>query len=341
MATECLWRRSLLDPRRFYMSLDNSFKTVLAECIIRPVHYASWLYNKVTGKRHGHKHHYYLMNLFRTLRNPYFVTTTCSNPLDRKKKLTWKLDLSQNTQQWLYRSRGYYELPWMRLLHLGLSECSCFVDVGAHIGVFALTLAQVWPTRRVVAIEPLPANYELLISQVHLNHLENIETVQAAVANQTGKVQFYVNPLNEGGGSLLPSECYQTGGIHLDTKQYQKEHSGFVPFHPVQTTRLDDLLTSKSVIKIDVEGSEMDVLTSAEHSFKKGWIAMVVMEVGDKATAEALDWFDSRDFDCFTLGSRQPLKKNGDWGSRIGYGGRMLVCLPCGSALYHKIPWEG
>lgn len=295
------------------MSFNNTLKCWFADCLIQPVNAASRLFQKATGRREGLKHHYYMMNVFRSIASPYFVTTAYPNPLDRKKQLALKLDLSQNTQAWLYRSRGFYELEWIRSLAAGLKEAECFVDVGAHVGVFALTLAQAFPEKKVTAVEAYSKNYELLVENIRLNGLQNVEARFGAAALTDGKAAFYLNPINEGGGSLLPMTDYRTGGILLEAAAFKKRHPDFVGRVTVPTFRLDSLITQKSVVKIDVEGAEIDVLTSGENAFKKNRIDQVVIEVGTNAQAAILQWLQARGFDCS--------------GSKISYGGSMFVAL--------------
>lgn len=295
------------------MKLGNFAKRFLADCLIQPVHVVSRLLQKATGRRHGLKHHYYLMNLFRSLGETYWVTDSYPNPLDPGKKLTLKLDLSQNTQQWLYRSRGLYELEWIRRLACGLKTADCFVDVGAHVGVFALTLAQIFPGKKVIAVEAYSKNYELLVENIRLNGLQNVEPHFGAAALTDGEAPFYLNPLNEGGGSLLPMKTFTTGGITRKSADYQNRHPDFSGSVAVPTFRLDSLIAKKSVVKIDVEGSEIDVLTSAENAFKKGFITQVVMEVGLDAQAAVLQCLQEWGFECS--------------GDKISYGGSMFVAV--------------
>ena len=238
--------------------------------------------------------------------------------------LNMKLDLCRNTQQWIYRSKGYYELDWIRLIREGLSEADCFVDVGAHVGVFALTVAQACPDKKVVAIEALPSNYDLLVHNLFLNGLQNVETISGAIGlDESARARFYVNPINDGGGSLIPFEKYQTGGISFDAKEYQTKYSDFNPSQEVPIHRLEHFLKQKSIVKIDVEGSEMEVLTSAESSFNKGLVEMVIVEAGEETTGKLLKWFDEKGFDCF--------------GKKVSYGGRIFVCLKRTSLLHRKI----
>lgn len=320
-----------------YTSFKNRLKVLTADILIKPIHYSSRVYEKITGRFHGLRNHYYIMNIFRSLGGQYMIDTSYPNPLVTHRRLKWRLDLCQNTQQWIYRSKGRYEIEWIRMIDEALDEAQCFLDVGAHVGVFTLTLAQARPDKKIVAVEGLPINVRLLKQNIQSNHLQNVQVLEGVVSNTKGKVPFYINPINEGGGSLLPLVEYKTGGIALDAKQYQKRRPNFLPCLEVDSHRLDDLVQEKSLLKIDVEGSEMSVLKSGDQAFNKGLVDMAVVEVGEGTAIDALKWFHGKGFDCFTLGDKSPVKVDGNLGSRISCMGRMYICLRRGSTIYFKV----
>ena len=66
---------------------------------------------------------------------------------------------------------------------------SCFIDVGADVGFFSLLAARLaGPGGRVVAIEPVPANADLIKANAMLNRFDNVTIVTAAAGavNRTG-----------------------------------------------------------------------------------------------------------------------------------------------------------
>jgi len=70
---------------------------------------------------------------------------------------------------------------------------SVVLDIGAHIGIAAVVLAQLTPGG-VVCFEPFRRNGELLQANLKLNRLNNVQLVQAAVTETDGNVEFEVNP---------------------------------------------------------------------------------------------------------------------------------------------------
>jgi FkbM family methyltransferase len=68
---------------------------------------------------------------------------------------------------------------------------SVIVDVGAHIGIFSLIVAQHFPKATVYAIEPDPNNYEQLLQNIILNKLSNIIPLKVAVSADYGSTTLF------------------------------------------------------------------------------------------------------------------------------------------------------
>jgi FkbM family methyltransferase len=120
------------------------------------------------------------------------------------------------------------------------------VDVGANIGAHTIPLAKmVGPTGRVHAFEPQARMFELLTENVGLNVLGNVEARQAALGAAPGTAK-------------VPPIDYETlgnfGGVAVNGADGDD----------VPLVTIDSLeLPSVRLIKIDVEGMEVDVLQGA------------------------------------------------------------------------------
>lgn len=106
-----------------------------------------------------------------------------------------------------------------------------FVDVGAHVGTWALRATRSF--RQVIAFEPDPTANKILRTNVKLNKLDNITVIEAAISNTFGET------LLEDG-----------------TRNVKK-----VDRVPVRT--LDSFDLKPSLVKIDTEGNEVRVLQGA------------------------------------------------------------------------------
>ena len=124
-----------------------------------------------------------------------------------------------------------------------------FVDVGANIGWFTLVAAHALAGRgHVHSFEPDPAHVEKLRANVAVNRLGNVTVNDWALSDRTGSATLHLNSTNRGDHSLLPSAARQGSAS-------------------VALARLDDYTGLSAerplVIKIDVQGTEIDVLAGA------------------------------------------------------------------------------
>ena len=114
------------------------------------------------------------------------------------------------------------------------------LDVGAHVGYHTCHAAQlVGPTGLVLAFEPEPRNYELLLANVWRNGLTNVVCFPWAVTDATGFAQLYLHGTNTGDHRLVDDGDRQSV--------------------TVRTVRLDDVLAVRpplDLVKIDVQGGE-------------------------------------------------------------------------------------
>jgi FkbM family methyltransferase len=125
------------------------------------------------------------------------------------------------------------------------------LDVGANVGAYALAMGMwVGPGGRVFAFEPAPEAFHGLTRHVALNGLGGVVTpVRAAAAGRSGTATLSVDGAS--GANRL-----QCGGVQ------------------VAAITLDDFCARENVapalIKIDVEGAELEVLRGARETIRRG-----------------------------------------------------------------------
>jgi FkbM family methyltransferase len=138
----------------------------------------------------------------------------------------------------VYAEGRFPHSPYSTLLPHLLRPGMAVLDLGAHVGSFALVAAALGC--RVLAVEACPWNVALLYASVQRNGFTNLQVVEAAVSDQPGTVDFC--PHGPFGLVAYP-------GLNAASL-------------PVRAARVDDLLveagwTRVDLIKLDVEGSEV------------------------------------------------------------------------------------
>lgn len=124
------------------------------------------------------------------------------------------------------------------------------VDIGAHTGYYSLLAAKnVGVGGMVFAFEPDPINYAGLVKNIELNGFTNIEPSRLAIGSYIGKGRLYVSGNSSGESSLV------------NIQERPKCNIG------VKVMTLDEALRyiKVDVVKIDVDGGEMDVILGAEN----------------------------------------------------------------------------
>jgi len=143
----------------------------------------------------------------------------------------------------------HYELELLTKIRL-LVNYSCFIDVGANIGnhsnYFSFYGAQGW------AFEPSTENYKLLC----LNAL-NFSTVKAALGAIQSKVEMFTFRKAMGNSHVAGSIDSNLAGEVSEMEI-------------VDLRKLDDFdISCATLVKIDTEGFEIEVLRGAKHTLNK------------------------------------------------------------------------
>lgn len=152
---------------------------------------------------------------------------------------------------------------WMRAMAPVMNRGGVMLDVGANIGIVSCWLAQFADT--VFAFEPDKQNTEMLNSNVELNGVANVTLVQSAVGAYDGEADFYQR--NSFGH-------HSTVEGHI-TKIVEARR---VPLLALDTFCAENNVDHVAFLKIDVEGTEIDVLRGCETYLRERRVDMVLFE---------------------------------------------------------------
>lgn len=179
---------------------------------------------------------------------------------------------------------GELEMGTRLLIERIVRPGTTFIDVGANVGLHALAAAHAMRgVGKVVAFEPFRPTRSLLSETIFLNGFSKIvEIHEAAVSSRPGVGQLHLGKTS-GHHSLYPLD----EGANVDQKVVN-----------VPLLRLADVIPLDErvdLIKIDVEGAELEVLESAKPFIETNPDIALIVEFGpshlERTGCSVADWF--------------------------------------------------
>lgn len=174
-----------------------------------------------------------------------------------------RLDLpAGSSQSWSVALTGRYDSNEVCLLGGYLGPGTTVLDIGASLGLYTVQLAEMacHLGGRVIAVEPVPANADVIRRNLKKNGLHHVATVrELALGAGPGTLNMEVEQGGTGNAAV-------TDGIDPDEMARHRAQGSLGTRVSVPVVTLDslDLEGIVGVVKIDVEGLEMDVLAGAE-----------------------------------------------------------------------------
>jgi len=174
---------------------------------------------------------------------------------------------------------GIYDLPVSEVLWRLATPGMLAIDAGSNIGYVSLLLASAGgSTSRIVAFEPHPEVVESLAANVELNRgrpwLATLEIRQMALGSRAGTARLVWDesfPSNRGTARI--GEGSDSGC-------------------EVSVTSIDEAFPESEIriLKVDVEGHELEVLRGAERALVDRRIQFIVFEAHDEQRSGVLEF---------------------------------------------------
>ena len=185
--------------------------------------------------------------------------------------LKFEAHLSQDGNDLFFFLMRYSRPSLAPLFDAALSKGGVYADAGGNLGVYTLWAARiVGPTGSVHAFEPVPGTFARLVRNIELNNFDQVTAVNSALGADTGMITLY----RVAAASGLSSRYF-----------VPKENPTEVP-----VTTLDAYFEGKPIpqlIKVDVEGMELEVLMGAKRLLSGPTPPVVVFESNAAALASA------------------------------------------------------
>lgn len=166
---------------------------------------------------------------------------------------------------------GTYEAGTLKFIQDNLLEGQNYIDVGANIGLMTLFTSNiVGKSGKIVSIEPNPETMSILVENVHQNNCQNVIFIKDAIGSEEGEAEIFPNwNINRGGASLINRSNDKTG-IKVKVRTLSQI--------------LNELLIIPHMIKIDVEGFELEVLNGAVDLLVQIEKPILILEVSKERT---------------------------------------------------------
>lgn len=191
---------------------------------------------------------------------------------------------------------GYCEANLASFFLRIAKEGMVFVDAGAHVGFYSMLLAHlVGESGSVHAFEPTPETFKHLV--VNTEKLKNVTVNNLGLSNEKTTLSF----ADYGPGYGAYNSAHATGGYGLSKTSHMIA---------VEATTIDayckEHAVLPSIIKIDTEGFEYQVLRGAQSILESEVRPIITLEVaGGEQWAEsrddALEFLAARKYRVFTI----------------------------------------
>ena len=131
------------------------------------------------------------------------------------------------------------------------------IDCGSHIGMSVLYFKREYPDAKIIAFEPDPNNFQILMKNIRANSLGNVTATNAALATCRGRVAFY---------GQIHGDSPDTRGNSIMRYWGDRGNSDRIT---VNAVRLSSYIQGPvDYLKLDIEGAEQQVLEDIQNKLK-------------------------------------------------------------------------
>lgn len=186
-----------------------------------------------------------------------------------------------------------------------ISKDSTVLDIGANIGLYSCAMAKFFAKKniKIVAIEALEKNFELLKKNLEMNKFANVQALRMALGESEGELRFHL-PTSDFVGNAAGENILNS--LELKSCETEKFFTEVVPMKTLDALCLEHSVGNCDFIKIDVEGAELFVFKGGRNfivknrpiiqcEFNAYWLKNNNIEISD-----FVNFFGPLDYTIFT-----------------------------------------
>ena len=129
--------------------------------------------------------------------------------------------------------------------NFSINNDDVIIDVGAHIGLFALFASQFCKNGKIFCYEPIKENYKILIENIEMNQIQNIFPNNLAVTKETSRIKIFLNDDQSGHSMFIQNKNF----VEVDSKS-------------LSDIFIDNGIKECDFLKLDCEGAEYEIIES-------------------------------------------------------------------------------
>jgi len=134
-----------------------------------------------------------------------------------------------------------------------------WLDLGGYVGHFSLYVKSKGGIP-VAIVEPFGKNIDLIKKNMDVNNINEIKIIKKAISDKFGKALFYINP---------------DGNFQRNTLKNHYKRKKMI-MEEIDIIDIESLINDNICVKMDIEGSELDIIDNKPHIFKN--IKKLVLE---------------------------------------------------------------
>ncbi len=191
-------------------------------------------------------------------------------------------------------------------------------DVGANTGIYSLIASTVNRKANVIAVEPIERVYKKLVHNIKLNAF-NITPLNVAISDQDGTAPIYDHAGSE--HVLAVSLQKDWNQQHIVTTAVD------VNIRTITTIMKELSLSHVALIKIDVEGHELNVLNGFKNIIERDRPTMLLELLSRETAAKIASLIGKVDYVFYSIDEKTWPPEQVDRLDRSRYH-NVLICLP-------------